>query len=258
VVAVAAIAIATVGGSSKTTSQSTPAQVLAAATRNAATLRSLSATMTEQIGGATGETISGSVAEQRNPLQMSMTMTESTGGQAVPPTAIVTGSSMYLKFGAMAGLPATIEGKWLEFSLNALGIGSFGSLMHSMESENPVSQTQALAAAQQLRAAGTQVLDGVETTKYTGYYTAAGALKALPASARAALAPTLNKLTGDAHFTIWIDGKDEIRKMITTETVASEPVTVTLTYGSFNQPVTIVIPPADQVLRFPASVFNSA
>lgn len=255
VVAVAAVVLATQAGSSSP-GHTTPAQVLADAAHNAGTLKSLSATYSEQIGGVTGGSVNGSIKEVRKPLQMSMSMTESLGGQVIPISAIVTGTNMYMKFAGIPGMPKAIAGKWIEFPLTGKSLGSLGSLLQSVENENPASQTQLLLASKNLRADGTQVLDGVNTTRYVGYFTPSQALKELPASQRAVLGPALKALTGNINFTVWIDGSHQIRKFVEIENVSSETVKVTFTFLSFNQPVTITIPPANQIMRMPASGLN--
>jgi hypothetical protein len=250
-VAVAAIAIAATGGFS---SSQSPAQVLAAAAHNSSTVNSLSATYSDQISGQASGSITGSVQEIRKPLQMSITMTESLDGQTIPLSAVLTDSDMYMKFGSIAGLPSELAGKWLEFSLSSLGGGEFSSLLQSVQNENPTSQAQELLAAKNLRADGTQVIDGVQTTRYTGSFTPAAALKVLSPSERAALGPAMKQIQGNINFSVWIDGNDHIRKFTEVETVASETVNVTFTFQSFNQPVTVTIPPASQVVRYPGGL----
>jgi hypothetical protein len=249
-VAVAAIAVAATGGFS---SSQSPAQVLAAAAHNSASVNSLSATYSEQLSGAASGSITGSVQEIRKPLQMSIGMTETIDGETIPLTAVLTDSNMYVKFGNMTGLPSELAGKWIEFSLSSLDGGEFSSLLQSVQNENPASQTQELLAAKDLRTEGTQVVDGVQTTKYVGSFTPAAALKVLSPAARAAVGPAMKEIQGDIHFSAWIDGSDHIRKFIENETVESEVVNVTFNFQSFNQPVTVTIPPASQVIHYPGS-----
>ncbi len=250
-VAVAAIAVAATGGFGG--SSQTPAQVLAAAAHNSATVSSLSATYSEQISGEASGSITGSVQEIRKPLQMSISMTETVEGQSLQLSAVVTDSNMYVKFGSMAGIPSELVGKWIEFPLSSLDGGAFSSLLQSVQNENPTSQAQELLAAKDLRADGTQVIDGVQTTRYVGSFTPAAALKVLSPSARAALGPAMKQIQGDINFSVWIDGSDHIRQFTEVESVASETVNATFTFQSFNQAVTVTIPPASQVIRYPGS-----
>jgi hypothetical protein len=251
-VAVAAIAIAAAGGGGGSSSQS-PAQVLAAAAHKSAAVNSLSATYSEQISGLASGSITGAVQEIRKPLQMSIGMTETIEGQTIPLSAILTDNTMYMKFGTMTGLPSSLVGKWIEFPLSGLAGGTYSSLLQSVQNENPASQTQELLAAKHLRADGTQVIDGVQTTRYTGSFTPAAALKVLSPKERTALAPAMKQISGLINFSVWIDGNDLIRKFTEHETVASETVNVTFTFQSFNQSVNVTIPPASQVIHYPGS-----
>jgi hypothetical protein len=249
-VAVAAIAVAATGGFSGS-SQLSPAQVLAAAAHKSATVTSLSCTYSEQISGLASASISGSVQEIRKPLQMAIGMTENIDGQTLPLSAILTDSTMYMKFGSMAGLPSQLVGKWIEFPLSGLAGGAFSSLLQSVQNENPASQTQELLAGKHLRADGTQTINGVQTTRYVGSFTPAAALKVLSPAERRALGPAMRHISGQINFSVWIDGNELIRKFTETETVASETVNATFTFLSFDQPVTVTIPPASQIIRYP-------
>jgi hypothetical protein len=249
-VAVAAIAIAAAAGGG---SSQSPAQVLAAAAHKSAAVNSLSATYSEQISGQASGLITGAVKEIRKPLQMSIGMTETIEGQTIPLSAILTDNTMYMKFGTIAGLPSQLVGKWIEFPLSGLAGGTYSSLLQSVQNENPASQTQELLAAKHLRADGTQVIDGVQTTRYIGSFTPAAALKVLSQKERAALAPAMKQVSGLINFSVWIDSNDLIRKFTEHETVGSEAVNVTFTFTSFNQPVNVAIPPASEIIHYPAS-----
>ncbi len=248
-VAVAAIAVAATGGFGS--SSQSPIQVLTAAEHNSATVTSLSATYSEQISGLASGSISGSVQEIRKPLQMSISMTETISGQTIPLSAILTDTTMYMKFGNMAGLPSDVVGRWIEFPLSSLANGAYSSLLQSVQNENPASQAQELLAARDLRADGTQVVDGIQTTRYVGSFTPAAALKVLTPAERSALGPAMKDIHGLINFSVWIDGSDHIRKFTEDEAVASETVNATFTFQSFNQPVTVTIPPASQVIHYP-------
>jgi len=256
VVAIAAIALATQSGSPGKSAQLTPAQALTAAVHKAASINSLSATYSEQIGSI--GRMSGTVQEVRKPLQVSMTMAEHVAGHSIGISGVITSTAMYLKLGGVPGEPKAFAGKWLKISLTTGPASSFGSLIQAMENENPTSQTQMLAAAQHIRADGTAVVNGVPTSKYTGHFAPSAALKLLPAKFRSALAPAMKQVAGDISFTIWIDSGHMVRKMVEVETVASQTLTISFTYLSINQPVTITVPSPSQVMHLPSSALGGA
>jgi outer membrane lipoprotein-sorting protein len=247
VLAACGVILATQGSS-----QASPAAILTAAAHKSAAFSTVTSAFSEQIGSGLG-TISGTGEEIRSPLKLSMQVNEHVEGQSVSLSGIIVSDTMYLKFGAMAGLPKSVVGRWIEFPLSGLAGGAFSSMLSSVENENPMSQIQMLLASKSVHSEGTDVIAGVQTNKYGGYFTAAAALKMLPAGTRSALGAMLKELQGDIHFTIWIDGNDRIRKLVETETIDSQPVTVTYTFTNYNRPLTITAPPPGEVEHIPAS-----
>ncbi len=249
-VTVAAVAIALVTGSSGAVAQ-TPAQALAAAAHGTAGLTSFSATMTEQLGAA--GTVRAVFAERRSPFVMSMNMTEQIAGHGIPISIITTKTTMYMKLGNVPGIPRQLAGKWIKISLSGLGINPLASLTQGSGGYNPVSEVQMLGAGAHVRDVGTQVIDGVQTTRYSGSFAMSAALKRLPASARSLLSPLETEISGQIRFTVWIDSQHRVRQLAETENAANIPVHMTMTFTGFNQPVTVTIPPASQVYSPPAS-----
>lgn len=248
VVVIAVVVVLVTVGSGQT-----PAQAVASAVRQSGGYHSVSAHISEQVSGASSASITGKVTVQRTPLRMSMNISEDLSGENIPIAAILTGNAMYLKLGVSAGLPANAAGKWIELRFAQLGsLASLGSLLHNLQSENPVSQVQALAGAKHVHAAGNQVVSGVQTTKYTGSFSPSAAIKLLPKSVRSALSPVLKQVTGNIKFSIWIGG-GKVWQLREVEHVLSSKVTVTIHYLSYNQPVHISIPSGSNVYQPSAS-----
>jgi hypothetical protein len=246
--AAGAIAVASAGKPSAQTA----AQVVTAASMQTRKASSMAATFTETIGGL--GTVSASVQERLRPLLMSMTMSENVAGRSVPISAIFDSSAMYMRFGQVLGFPGYSPDKWIKIPFTGTGAAGLSSMLGSLQSENPASQAVMLAGAQDVRQTGSQVLDGIQTTSYSGSISEASALKALPAAYRSTLGPELKSLTGTIAFTVWIDRHDLVRKLELTETVAGEPLDVTLNVQSYDQPVTITIPAGSQVIAMPTSL----
>jgi hypothetical protein len=231
----------------------TAAQAFAAAVHQSASLRSLSAVMSEQVSGATSETISGTLQAERSPVRLSMKLSVNAAGSAIPISGIVTSNAMYLKLGVALPLPATVQGKWIEIPFARLGPSSeFASLVHSFEDDNPVSALQVLLAVKDVRDAGTQTVDGMQTTKYTGSFTPSAALKLLPASERTATGQALKLVKGNVAVSVWTHG-GQIVKYADVEHLVNSTVTVSVRYLSVNKPVSIAVPPASQVWVPPVS-----
>ena len=127
-------------------------------------------------------------------------------------------------------------------------------LFQSLQSNNFTNQVQLFAGAKNTRVVGTQTVDGVTTTEYTGSLTAAAALKELPASFRQALAPELQALgNSPVYFQEWVDGRHHVRKMTEVETVNGDTVHTTINITAIDQPVNVTLPPASQTFIVPGS-----
>ena len=163
---VAVVLVLAAGGvilATQGSSQASAAAILTAAAHKSAAFSTVTSTFTEQLGGTQGDSVSGTAVEIRKPLQLSMQLSESADGQPFSLSGIIVSDTMYLKFGAMAGLPKSVVGKWIEFPLSGLAGGTFSTMLDSIENENPTSQLQMLLASKNVHADGTQVIDGVQT-----------------------------------------------------------------------------------------------
>jgi hypothetical protein len=231
-----------------------PRQVITLASDTADRATSVTGNYTVQAGTGPAEITTGTVSVRLKPtFLIGENLSVSADGQKLAMSEIISAQAIYLKEAALSGE----TGKpWVKISLSSLsgGLGSLVSqLLQTAQNSNPLGQTQVLASAKDVRAHGTQVVDGVQTTRYTGSVTPAAALKTLSPKLRASLAPMLNLISGDIAFTVWIDGQHHVRKLIETETVSGQPVTVTMNITSINQPVHVTLPPASQVASMPKS-----
>jgi hypothetical protein len=252
VLAIAAVILVVTGSSPG----QTPAQAFTAAVRQSANDNTLSADISEQISGSTAASISGTIQAQRKPLIMSMKLAEHVSGGTIPISGILTNSAMYLKLGERLPLPANAIGKWIEFQFARLGpFSSFATLLHDFESENPMSQVRMLLATKDISADGTQNVDGVQATRYTGSFAPSTALKFLPASDRSLLNAALKVVNGNVAVSLWISG-GQIVKFTELEHVSSSTVAITIHYRWYNRPLTISVPPASQVWNPSASALS--
>jgi len=145
-----------------------------------------------------------------------------------------------------------LSAKWTKLkrsSLSGPAAASFGKLIQTMQSNDFANQQQMLAAAKDVHQAGTQTIDGAQTTEYDGSIRASDAIKALSPSVRDILGPQLQTL-GDSviSFREWIDGQHHVRRVIENETVKGNNLTTTMDITGINQPVQITLPPSSQVM----------
>jgi hypothetical protein len=180
-------------------------------------------------------------------LLRSAALNVTANGKTLPVDEVLGSKAVYVKIPGVSQL----TGKpWLEISFAQLSgkLGAdFEQLLQSMQNGDPLNQAQLFAAAANVRATGTQAINGVPTTRYSGSYSASSARAALSPSLRRLLGPGRNALTGDVQFTVWIDGPHHVRRMVEVEHVNGATVRSTMDITAINQPVHITTPPAGQV-----------
>lgn len=180
----------------------------------------------------------------------------SAGGHALPVDEIVTSDALYLKLPALG----TVTSKpWIKISgRQGLRKGSgavIGQMLQGFQNANPLAQTSMLTASKDLREVGTQTINGVQTTHYTGSYTIAAAIAKLPSALRSLSGPVLKSMgIKTVHFDTWIDGQHQLRKIVTTEAGPGARITSTVLITAINQPVSIKLPPPSQVAAAPAGL----
>lgn len=244
------------GGRSVSTSLG-PRQALLAAATQARQVTSATETLTVQ-DKTSGSTTTGTVQFRLKPtLLASENLTATAAGARTRIKVILTGTAIYLH---EASLTSQLGKPWVKMGLSALSAlagpsgAGLAQLVRSLQSNTFTNQAQLFTVARNTRVDGTQTVNGVTTTEYTGSLTAAAALKALPADFRQALAPELQALgNSPVHFREWIDGSHHLRKMTEVETVNGDTVTTTINITAINQPVHITLPPASQTFTLQGS-----
>jgi hypothetical protein len=218
------------------------------------------------ISGDLGNTeMAGTFAEQLHPslLLGADFGTFSVAGQSLAGGLgeVITPKAVYVKLSLLT--QAIHTGKpWIELPLSALNQSTglnLGSLINQAQTSSPLTQTQLLAGATDVRTAGTGTVDGVPVTEYTGTYSMSAALAKLPADLRGPIGQAVRKVgINAAQFRVWIDGQHQVRKEIVTEDASAFTETITIVVTSINQPVTISVPAASQTSTLPASVLSGA
>ncbi len=238
-----------------------PIQAMSLAAHQAKTISSFVSTLSVTMSGALSGTMAGTMQIRSRPSLLADAdfSTISFAGQNLPGgmQEILTNRTMYLK---MALLSQQLHKPWAAIPFAALQKGtgvSLGQLTQQVQSNNPLVQTQMLAAAKNVRTVGTQIIGGVKTTHYTGSYPVAAGIAKLPSSLRAAESKGLQALgIRVVEFNAWIDAQHQIRKIVIHENGSTERMTVTLQVTSINQPVSVSLPPASQVATIPASALQ--
>lgn len=238
--------------------------LLDAAVKSTAAVKSFSGTMSMQITAqGTTVTMAGTMQEQRKPLLAEITMSsiKAMGHSMGPMSEIMTPQEAYLKMP-----PSVTKGQlktpWLGVPLS--GIKAGGTSMSSILSQadnDPASETQMLAAAQDTRIVGKGTVDGVPVTEIAGTESVSKALASskLSAKARTAMEQEMEKAgIGQVNFQEWIDARNDPRKMTMSMTGSMFTENLTMTMTGINQPVHIAAPPASQVTNVPASALSGS
>jgi hypothetical protein len=225
-----------------------------AAATQAQQITSAAETLTVQ-DTTSGSTTTGIVQIRLKPtLLASENLNVTAAGTRTLIKGVVTSTAIYVH---EASLAAQLGKPWLKMDLSTqLGPSgaSLARLFQSLQSNNFTNQAQLFTGAKNTRVVGTQTVDGVTTTEYTGSLTAAVALKELPPSFRQALAPELQALgNSPVYFHEWVDGEHHVRKMTEVETVNGDTVNITINITAINPPVHITLPPASQTFALQGS-----
>ena len=232
------------------------------AERQSAGATTMSATLSVRLVGTTDVGISGKLEVQSDPTVISEHVHETVGSQGTWFTGILNDSGLYLKSKA---LTPSANGRWIEITFAELSELSpdAGALQRSLNND-PISQSKLLLASQQLPAAdhlrrtGHRVIEGTSTTAYTGFFTPAAALSALPATQRAQLAPDLQEIQGNISFYLWIGPGNQIKRLTEIEHLPAATIKVSYTINWIDRPLHLTIPPSSQVIVLPTSTLDSA
>ena len=180
------------------------------------------------------------------------------GGQTEHMAEVLTSTALYLE---VPGLDAKPGKSWIELPLANLS-GTLGSTLNQLiqdaQSADPLTQAQELTASKDARKVGTQAIDGVSTTHYTGTLTASAALAKLSPGLRKDLSSEFSQLQGDITWNVWLDSQHDLRRLTENYTVAGSAFALAMTITSINQPVTVTLPPASQVTVLPASALSGS
>ncbi|WP_018564783.1 hypothetical protein [Streptomyces sp. PsTaAH-124] len=239
------------------TPQLTPAAAVAKAAKNSQNITSLRYRMTGQVPEQ-GHIKADAEMQMKPTIAMSMKMTmpdqPSTGTVEIR----LVDKVMYLNGGAEAA--KEMDGKsWMKFDLSGTDAGKqmdqLGGGGAAQAEQNPATESTFLTGAKDLRKVGSETVEGVETTHYTGTVALADLGKPQPGESPE-VAKTreksleqykgmgVDKVTMDA----WIDGKDQTRQFRMRGTAAKGPLDMTITFLDTNKPVKVAAPPAGETV----------
>jgi hypothetical protein len=220
------------------------ASVIAALASNAPGINSLVATLQIHATGSLAAGLTGTLTEQMQPSPLVEVRTTVPSGLE----AVLAGDMAYLKLGALA----QAAGKpWIEAPISGLESStgaSIAPMIQQLQASDPLAQIQMFTAATNVRDDGTSTIDGAPATRYSGSYPLAAGLAKLGPVQQSSLQSDI-KSSGitTTQFTVWVDTKNQVRKISLVEYGKSTQIDVDLVIVSLNPPVQISIPPASEV-----------
>ncbi|MFJ5729848.1 LolA-like protein [Streptomyces paradoxus] len=248
------LAAGAVGCGSEESPEMTPAAAVAKAAKNTEDITSLQYRMKGTVpesGRVEGE------ASMRLKPTIAMSMKMQAPDQAAGETVEIrlVDKAMYL--GGGAEMAKQMDGKrWLKFDLSgsdaAKDLDKMGST--SQAEQNPAAESTFLTGAKDVKKVGSEKVDGVETTHYTGTATLAdlrASLKDSKGETREQREKSIkqyeklgvDKLTID----MWVDGEDHTKQFRMKGQADKGPMDMTITFLDYNKPVTVKAPPAGEV-----------
>jgi hypothetical protein len=232
----------------------TPAAAVAKAAKNTEDITSLRYRMS----GTAPESgrVKGEASMRLKPtIAMSMKMTAPDEGATEAMEIRLVDKAMYI--GGGAEMAKKLDGKtWMKFDLSGSDTGKELDQMGSASQaeQNPAAESAFLTGAKDVKKVGSEKVDGVETTHYTGTVT----LDDLRASLKGGKADTrerreksikqyeklgVDKLTMD----MWVDGDDHTKQFRMKGAADKGPLDMTITFLDYNKPVNVTAPPAKDV-----------
>lgn len=188
-------------------------------------------------------------------LAMSMEITALDKGSEGSAEIRLVDKAMYIGGAEMA---KEMDGKnWMKFDLAALGadqemneLGAGGQA-----EQNPATESTFLTGADDVKRVGTETVDGVETTRYSGTVTlddlrAELKKKDAKAAERGEKSIQQYEKMGVETFTMdaWIDGEDRTKQFRMRGEATNGPLDMTIKFLDVNKPVTVEAPPAKDIV----------
>lgn len=228
----------------------TPAAAVAKAAEKSEEITSFRYTMTGKTPEE-GEVKAEASMRVKPDLAMSMKMT--VPDQSAESVEIrLVDKAMYI--GGGAEMAKEMDGKsWMKFDLAALGEGQEMNELGAAGSaeQNPATESTFLTGADDVKRVGTEKVDGVETTHYSGTITLddlRAELKKKDAKSAERGEKSIQQyekmgvetLTMDA----WIDGEDHTKQFRMRGEATKGPLDITIKFLDVNKPVSVEAPPA--------------
>ncbi|MCO6004525.1 LppX_LprAFG lipoprotein [Actinoallomurus purpureus] len=227
------------------------AQAIGLAAQKTSTVKSYKVDITESGSGQAASKAHGVVQVRLRPDLAAVGTLDQAGfgGHSVESglRAILLGDNIYGKVPSQ--LTQFTGGKpWVKFSVSKAAQQAGVDLNAILKQADPAQQTKIFTSSKDVRKAGTQTIDGVKTTHYTGTITAKDAAAQLNGKAKQSFQDLYQKSGAKSvAFDLWV-GADNLPRKLTAKSAASDgAATATMIYSDYNKSFSVSAPPANQV-----------
>jgi LppX_LprAFG lipoprotein len=198
--------------------------------------------------------VQGRVVYQSKPtLAADLTLdTVDMGNRSVPGgvRAVLQGDTVYVKVEALNQFLGNTK-PWIKVPLSeADDSGAVNQYLSQIQQFDLGNMTKLVTASQDVQAAGTESVNGEDTTHYSGTFPVEAAVQQLPADKQEQAREGLAELK-DVKFDMWVAGDMLPRKLTLNGSKEGATLDATLFFKGFNEGVNIQAPPADQVGELP-------
>ncbi len=232
-----------------------PAAAVAKAAKNTENITSFRYRMTGRVPEE-GRVKAEASLRTKPTVAMSMKMTALDKGADGTAEFRLVDKAMYIGGGAAAA--KEMDGKhWLKFDISKTGEKGpgQGAPGASQADQNPATESTFLTGAKDVKKVGTETVDGVETTRYSGVVTLTDLKASLKGEGKATRERRgksikqyekfgVDKLTMD----MWVDGEDHTKQFRMKGDADKGPLDMTITFLDLNKPVTVTAPPAKDTM----------
>ena len=232
--------------------------VIQAAAKSTARQQSLKVrgTMTMDLGAISGTAAAGAMSVaftadmQTKPLfaRMSMSGVEVAGQSAGDVSALITPDAYFMK---MPALSAQVGKPWVEMKFSDMKATSgfdMRQVLSQSQQMQPAQYIEQLAASGDVKAVGTETVNGIETTHYAGVVSVHDQLSHFQGAVRSQMQGVIDKTgwTG-AKIDVWLDSEGLVRRMRSASVGGKGGMSIAMDVLAYGIHVNATPPPADQV-----------
>ncbi|ANS67245.1 lipoprotein [Streptomyces lincolnensis] len=242
-------------GKGEQSPEMTPAAAVAKAAKNTEDITSFRYRMTGRLPEE-GRIKAEASMRTKPSVAMSMKMTALDQGEDGTAEIRLVDKAMYI--GGSAAAAKEMDGKrWIKFDMSALGESGLGGSAPGagQADQNPAAESAFLTGADNIKKVGSETVDGVKTTRYSGVVGLAdlkASLKDEDKKTREQREKSIKQYeklgVDELTMDMWVDGDDHTKQFRMRGDADKGPLDMTITFLDLNEKVTVTAPPAKETM----------